>query len=327
MAVLVTGGAGYVGSHLVEQMFDRGIDCVVLDNFETGHRAALPKVKIVKGDLRRRDDVKLLFERHEIDSVCHLAAYAFARESAAEPAKYYENNVCGAINLFAEMKEAGITRIVFSSSSAVYGNVKGSAKENSPLRPVSPYGVTKALVEQVLLSFAKAYGFAVVSLRYFNAAGASPSGRIGEVMGEHPRFIPVCLDNALGRSRYVLIYGTDYETPDGTCVRDYVHVSDVAGAHVAAMEKAEPGEHKIYNLGNEKGYSIREVIAAVETVTGKKLRVREAPREVGDPARIFASSAKARKELNWKPEFGDLESIIATAWEWFRKHPDGYKLL
>jgi UDP-glucose 4-epimerase len=326
MAVLVTGGAGYVGSHLVEQLFDQGIECVVFDNFETGHRAALPKVKIVKGDLRRRDDVKLLFERHEIDSVFHLAAYAFARESAAEPAKYYENNVCGSINLLAEMKEAGVTRIVFSSSSAVYGNA-ASAKENSPLRPVSPYGVTKAVVEQILLSFAKAYEFAVVSLRYFNAAGASTSGRIGEVIGEHPRFIPVCLDSVLGRRSYVSIYGTDYDTPDGTCVRDYVHVSDVARAHVAAMEQAEPGEHKIYNLGNEKGYSIREVIAAVETVTGKELRTRKAPKEVGDPARIFASSAKARKELDWKPEFGDLESIIATAWDWFREHPDSYKLL
>ncbi|MBX7102946.1 MAG: UDP-glucose 4-epimerase GalE [Gemmataceae bacterium] len=325
MRILVVGGAGYIGSHTTRQLAESGHDVWVYDNLSMGHRAAVPADRLIVADLADVGTLDNAFIMNRIDAVVHFAALASVGESVRDPARYWHNNVCLGIQLLETARRNGVKRFVFSSTAATYGEPDAiPITESAPQRPVNPYGHTKLAFEKALGDYAAAYGMGYAALRYFNAAGASRDGTIGEDHSPETHLIPIVLQVALGQRPHLDVFGDDYPTPDGTCIRDYVHVEDLAQAHVLALEKLTDGAGLHFNLGTGGGYSIREVIKAAESVTGRKIAVRNAPRRPGDPAALVASSAKIRQELGWKPRYPDLESILETAWKWHRSHPNGY---
>jgi UDP-glucose-4-epimerase GalE len=325
MRILITGGAGYIGSDAVRLFLARGHDVWVYDNLSMGHRAAVPAERLIVGDLADMDhlDQEILVRR--IEAVVHFAAFTYVGESVLEPGKYYQNNLVNTLNLMECLRRQRVGRFVFSSTAATYGNPERiPIPEDAPQRPINPYGASKLTVERALADYALAYKWGYAALRYFNAAGASPDGSIGEDHDPETHLIPLVIQAVLGQRPHIEMFGTDYATPDGTCVRDYIHVDDLAEAHLLALEHLQPGKQMVYNLGIGKGSSVREVIRAVEEVTGKKVPVKEGPRRPGDPDVLVASSEKIQRELGWRPRYTDLRTIIETAWNWHRSHPKGY---
>jgi UDP-glucose 4-epimerase len=322
--LLVTGGAGYIGSVVAHQLVEAGHETVVLDNLTKGHEEAIPEgVRFVAGDLLDQEGTRGALSEG-FDGVLHFAALSLVGESVEEPERYYRNNVCGTLNLLEAMGEAGVPRLVFSSTAAVYGEPEEvPIPETSPALPTNPYGASKLAVDRMIGAVARARGLMATSLRYFNVAGAS--GRFGEDHHPETHLIPLVLQAAAGTRDAVRVFGTDYPTRDGTPVRDYIHVEDLGRAHLLALEAAEPGEHRVYNLGNGAGFSVREVVEAARSVTGRPIDAVEAPRRAGDPAVLVASSDRARAELGWKPEKPELEAMISDAWDWMRAHPNGYE--
>src|SRR3954453_15368225 len=322
MRLLVTGGAGYIGSIVAQRLVARGDDVTVLDSLDRGHRDAVPEgADFVQADLLDLDAVRAALASG-FDGVLHFAALALVEESVAHPERYYRGNVVATLNLLDAMREAGIGRIVFSSTCATYGEPETvPISEDEPATPVNSYGNSKLRVDRMLADEARAHGLAAVSLRYFNVAGANEP--LGEDHEPETHLIPLILQAAAGTREHISIFGTDYPTPDGSAVRDYIHVDDLARAHLLALEKAEPGRHDIYNLGSGTGYSVREVIDAVRRVTGRDFQVREQERRPGDPPRLVAANAKARAGLEWTPE-RSLDDMIADAWAWRQAHPQGY---
>ncbi|MBA4494204.1 UDP-glucose 4-epimerase GalE [Paenactinomyces guangxiensis] len=327
MAILVTGGAGYIGSHTVAELLDRGEKVIILDSLKKGHHAAVLAEPFYQGDVRDQDLLKRIFSEHEVDAVLHFAADSLVGESVQDPLKYYDNNVVSAQRLLTAMVEHGVKKIVFSSTAAVYGEPEQvPIEEHSPTRPASPYGETKRVIEKMMEWSEKAYGLEYISLRYFNAAGAHPKGHIGEDHDPETHLIPLVLQVALGKREAISIFGDDYPTPDGTCIRDYIHVTDLAQAHWLAVDHLRRGKGSaIYNLGNGNGYSVKEVIDTARKVTGHAIPAIMVPRRGGDPAVLIASSGKAKRELGWHPQYEKLEEIIRSAWEWHQSHPDGYQ--
>lgn len=327
MKVLVTGGAGYIGSHTVHQLIADGHDVVVYDNLSKGHQAAVSdQALFVQGDLRDGPLLSQVLRSHEIEAVVHFAADSLVGESMILPSKYYHNNVVATLALLDTMGECGVTKIVFSSTAAVYGEpTECPIREEMPTQPTSVYGRTKLVIEGMLADFSMAYGLKYVSLRYFNAAGALPGGAIGEDHAPESHLVPLILKTALGQRPAISIYGTDYDTEDGTCIRDYIHVTDLADAHVRALgHLVAGGSSRIYNLGSEKGFSVRQVIEETKKVTGIDFAVVEEGRRPGDPGVLIASSEKIRSELGWVPVQSELRGIIASAWQWHKSHPNGY---
>jgi UDP-glucose 4-epimerase len=325
MRILVTGGAGYIGSHTVKLLLARGHDVWVYDSLVFGHRAAVPADRLIVADLADSAALDHAFVAQRIEAVVHFAAFAFVGESVTHPAKYWQNNVVNTISLIDHCRRHDVSRFVFSSTCATYGIPEHvPITEETPQRPINPYGQTKLAVERVLADFAGAYGLGYAALRYFNAAGAAPDGSIGEDHHPETHLIPLVLQTALGQRAQIELFGTDYPTPDGTCIRDYIHVDDLADAHLRALERIEPGKGLCLNLGTGLGHSNREVIQAAERVTGKKIPVKEGPRRAGDPPQLVAAADKAREALGWEPRYPDLKMIIETAWNWHRTHPRGY---
>lgn len=326
MSYLVCGGAGYIGSHMVAELLDKNIDVVVLDNLEKGHENALLGGKFYIGDLRDKNILNKIFTENSIEAVIDFAAYSLVGESMSEPLKYFNNNVYGTINLLESMKEHNVKYLVFSSTAATYGEPKTiPIDESNETLPTNAYGESKLLVEKILKWCDSAYGIKFTALRYFNAAGAHVNGKIGEDHSPETHLIPLILNVALGKRDKIMIFGDDYDTHDGTCIRDYIHVSDLASAHSLALERLiKGGESAIYNLGNGEGFSVKEVIDVARKVTNHPIPAEIAPRRSGDPAKLIASSTRAMKELNWKPKYNDLETIISTAWNWHKNHPNGY---
>ncbi len=326
MRILVTGGAGYIGSHAVRLFLDRGHDVWVYDSLALGHRQAVPADRLVVGDLGETHRIDQVLVERRIEAIVHFAAWAAVGESVKDPAKYYLNNVVNTLGLMECARKVGLSRFVFSSTAATFGVPEEMpVTEQTPQRPINPYGRTKLLIEHALADYAQAYQWGYAALRYFNASGAHADGSIGEDHDPETHLIPLVVYAATGRRPHIEVFGTDYPTPDGTCVRDYIHVDDLASAHLLALEKLEPGKGLCYNLGIGRGYSVREVIRTVEEVTGKKVPVKEGPRRPGDPPVLVASSEKIQRELGWKPHYADLRSIVATAWNWHSKHPRGYR--
>lgn len=326
MRVLVTGGAGYIGSHAVRELINSGHSVTVLDNLSNGHEEALdPRANFIHGST---GDMELLLQRlhaHQIEAVMHFAADIEVGESVTNPYKYYNNNFSHALNLLHAMMKVGIKKFVFSSTAAVYGNPEKTPIEETQRRhPINPYGRSKMMTEMAIEDFSHAHGLGYTILRYFNVAGASPDASIGEDHQPESHLIPRILQAARDGGE-VKIFGTDYDTEDGTCIRDYVHVVDLARAHVLALEKMEEGKGNIYNVGSENGFSVREVIAACEEVVGKKLQVVEEQRRPGDPAILVASSSRIRRELGWKPLYPKIQTIVQHAWHWHSTHPHGYR--
>jgi len=324
--ILVTGGAGYIGSHTVKALLLEGRDVVVFDSLELGHRDAVLGGELVEGNLLDKDAVDAVFNKYPIDAVVHFAAYASVGDSMVSPDKYFTNNIEGGLNLVNAMREHGVGRIIFSSSAATYGEPMGvPIDESHPQNPTNPYGETKLMFEKILKWYDVAYGIKSVSLRYFNAAGADPEGKIGEDHTPEGHLIPIILQTLLGQRENVKVFGCDWDTPDGTCVRDYIHVTDLADAHLRALAALERGaETGAYNLGNGDGQSVKQMIDAAEEVTGKKVPWMAAPRRPGDPAKLVASSKKLKNELGWQPKYPDVRTIIEHAWRWHSTHPQGY---
>lgn len=317
MNILVIGGAGYIGSHTVRLLHQRGHRPVIFDNLSTGHREAVSQFHFIKGDLRKPADIKKALKSYRIDAVMHFSALALVGESMERPALYYENNIIGGLNLLNAMLEAGVKKIIFSSSAAVYGiPKKAPIEENHPVSPINPYGNTKLGFERILEDFRNAYGIGFTALRYFNAAGASLDASIGENHPVETHLIPRAILSAMGKLKDFCIFGTDYPTKDGTCVRDYVHVLDLAEAHILALEKLKPGKGTVYNLGSERGFSVKEVVELTQKITGRKIKARYGRRRPGDPPVLIARSKKIKKELGWKPAYSDLKTIITTAYNW-----------
>lgn len=327
MNVLVVGGAGYIGSHCVRQLIAAGHHPVVLDNLVYGHRGAVgPDVKLHLGNLGDEAFVGRVLRDEKIEAVMHFAAYCYVGESVTDPLKYYFNNVVATLHLLKAMLAADVKKFVFSSTCATFG-VPASLPihENLPQAPINPYGQTKLDIEHALKALATAHGLSFAAFRYFNAAGAAEDGAMGEDHDPETHLIPVAIDVAVGKRPHIQLFGTDYPTPDGTCLRDYVHVDDLSRAHIAVFDKlGTPGTQLFYNLGTGTPTSNRAVLRAVEKITGRKVKVIESPRRAGDPPELFADSRKARDELGWKVKFPDIESIVATAWKWHSTHPDGY---
>ncbi|WP_173915561.1 UDP-glucose 4-epimerase GalE [Halobacillus sp. Marseille-Q1614] len=328
MTVLVCGGAGFIGSHAVAQLLDKNESVVVLDNLQKGHKKAiLEGAKYYNGDLRDKDFLNKVFTENKLDSVIHFAADSLVGESVEEPLKYYDNNVYGAVCLLTAMAEHNVKRIVFSSTAAAYGEAERMPiQETDPTVPTNPYGETKLAIEKMLKWTEQAHGIEYVVLRYFNVAGADPEGRIGEDHRPETHLIPIILQVALGDREKVYIFGEDYETKDGTCVRDYIHVTDLVDAHLLAIYHLKEGKGSAtYNLGNGEGFTVKEVVDAARRVTGRDIPAEAAPRRAGDPAQLVASSEKAIRDLGWKPKYSDLDTMIETAWNWFKKNPNGYE--
>ncbi len=327
MNVLVVGGAGYIGSHAVKQLIEAGHRVGALDNLFRGHRRAVhPAAAFHQADLRNTAGLARLLRIDEIDCVMHFAALAYVGESVLDPLAYYDNNTAGTISLLAAMKEAGVKRLVFSSTCAVYGEPAAvPIVETMPQQPINPYGWSKWCVERVLRDYAAADpDFAFASLRYFNVAGSAADGSLGEDHDPETHLIPSLLLAGLGRRGPVVVFGTDYSTPDGTCIRDYIHVEDLCDAHLAAMQALRPGDARFYNLGIGRGYSVREVIEAAKRITGIDIPIELGPRRPGDPAVLYADASKIQRELGWKARHTEIEPMIATAWNWLRAHPEGY---
>ncbi len=326
MNVLVCGGAGYIGSHCVRILGGEGYHPVVYDNLVYGHRESVSKFRFYHGDILEKDKLVRVLKECKIDLVMHYAAYAYVGESVQNPRKYYNNNVTAALALLDSMLDAGTRNIIFSSSCSTFGiPEQAELDETHPQKPINPYGMSKFIVERVLQDYQKAYGLQHVIIRYFNAAGADPSGTIGEDHNPETHLIPLVLQTALGQRDHIQIFGTDYRTVDGTCVRDYIHVCDLADVHILAMKYLMGGgESTSFNVGNGNGYSVKEVIEVARKVTGKPIRAIEGPRRDGDPDRLVASCEKASKILGWVPKYHRLEDIITTAWKWHASHPSGY---
>lgn len=327
MSVLVTGGLGYVGSHAVKLLIDRGEKVISYDDLSYGHAAAAAGSKVVIGDIADGEKLRQVMNAQDVDSVMHFAAFASVPESVADPHKYYVNNVAKSLVLLESMVECGVKHMIFSSSAATFGEPEMiPIPEDHPKNPTNPYGRTKLMLEQILSEYDGAYGLKSVSLRYFNASGADPSGQIGEDHDPEHHLIPVVLQTALGQREQVVIAGDDWNTPDGTCIRDYVHVTDLGTAHLLALDSLrQGGPTTVYNMGSGSGYSVKEVIDTAREVSGREIKAVVGPRRPGDPARLVASSKKIRKELGWQPKFAELEAIIATAWNWHKDHPSGYE--
>lgn len=331
MRVLVAGGAGYIGSQVTLELSREGHTPIVFDSLVKGHRASIANAlgrqgRFIQGDLNDLELLKRILLQEKIEAVIHLCAFSLVGESVSHPDKYFRNNLGNGQNLLDAMNAAGVKLLVFSSSAAVYGEPQETpVTEAHPLNPANPYGYTKMAYEGMLRAYDRAYGLRFVSLRYFNAAGADPEADMGEDHHPESHLIPIVLQTALGLRPHLELYGTDYPTPDGTCIRDYIHVLDLAQAHLLALKALAAGSSsQIFNLGNGQGYSNRQVIAVAEAVTGKKIPVMESPRRPGDPSTLVASSARIKSELGWKPRYPQLESIVETAWRWHRNHPNGY---
>ncbi|MFC4619282.1 UDP-glucose 4-epimerase GalE [Camelliibacillus cellulosilyticus] len=325
--ILVTGGTGYIGSHTVLFLREKGQEVVIFDNLQKGHEAAALGATVIQGDLSDEAALDGVFTRYPIDAVIHFAANSLVGESVEDPLKYYDNNVGGTMTLVKKMVQYNVKNLVFSSTAATYGEpVSIPIQETDPTTPTNPYGETKLAIEKMLNWCDRAYGLKYVSLRYFNAAGADPQGRIGEDHDLETHLIPIVLEAALGKRRSVAIYGDDYATEDGTCIRDYIHVMDLAEAHFLALKKLEStSESGIYNLGNGQGFSVKEVIQACRRVTGKDIQAIVSPRRPGDPAVLIASSDKAKAELSWRPKYPELDVIVEHAWRWHQAHPNGFE--
>ncbi len=326
MQLLVTGGAGYIGSVVAEQLLRAGHQVIIIDNLSRGHRQAVPSgAELVVGDLADTEELTALFRRYRFDAVLHFAAFIEAGESMKYPETFFRNNTANALAVLEAMLAARVNRFVFSSTAALYGNpVRSPIQEEDALQPTNAYGESKLLVERMLEWFHRIHGLRYASLRYFNAAGAAAPDR-GEAHQPESHLVPRLMKVALGRQKEMEIFGTDYPTKDGTCVRDYIHVSDLAAAHLLALDALDRAGKLIYNLGSGKGFSVRQVIEGVRRITGHAIPVVESPRRAGDPAVLIASSDKIRRELNWKPQFPELGSILKSAWLWHKNHPDGYE--
>ena len=327
MKLLVLGGAGYIGSHTAYELLDNNHEVVIADNLVTGYRAAVPeRARFYQGDLRDKAFLNDLFKKENVDAVIHFAAFSLVGESVTNPLKYYENNLYGTKILLEAMIENGVDKIVFSSTAATYGEPENiPILESDRTCPTNPYGETKLAMEKMISWAAKAHGLHYVSLRYFNACGAHKSSEIGEAHNPESHLIPLVLQVPNGKREFVSIYGSDYDTPDGTCIRDYIHVTDLAKAHILAVEYLmNGGNSDIFNLGNGIGYSVKEVIETARKVTGHNIPVKVEARRAGEPARLGASGQKAKEILGWEPEIKDLADIIQSAWNWHSKHPDGY---
>ena len=327
MAILVCGGAGYIGSHTVYQLVEKGESVVIVDNLQTGHLDAVnPKAKFYEGDIREAAVLDKIFTENKIDAVVHFAANSLVGESMTNPLKYFNNNVDGMQVLLEAMVRHGVDKIVFSSTAATYGEPERiPIMEDDRTEPTNPYGQSKLIMEKMMKWVSLANGIRYVSLRYFNAAGAIEDGSIGEDHNPETHLIPLILQVPLGKREHITIFGDDYPTPDGTCLRDYIHVLDLADAHVLAVDYLRKGgESNIFNLGNGQGFSVKEMIEAAEEATGHDIKVEIGQRRAGDPAQLIASSEKARSVLGWKPRFTDVRAVIGTAWKWHQQHPEGY---
>lgn len=324
MRILVVGGAGYVGSHSVRHLIRSGHDVTVYDNLTQGHRGAVPADRLVVGDLHDTGKLKAVFAERGIEAVMHFAARTLVGESVTRPDIYYRTNVTGTLDLLDAMVATGVKKIVFSSTCAVFGTVETPISEDLPKNPINPYGFTKLVIERALADYAAAFGLEAAALRYFNACGAAEDAAIGEDHDPESHLIPIVLQAALGQRSNVRIFGTDYPTPDGTCVRDYVHVDDLADAHEKVLGKTMPGRLVDYNLGTGVGVSVRQVIEAARRVTGKPIEAIEDARRPGDPARLMGDPAKARRDLGWQARHTDIEAVIRSAWAWHKAHPQGF---
>ena len=327
MAILVAGGAGYIGSHMVKDLVEHGQEVVVADNLSTGHRDAInPKAKFYEGDIRDRKFLDKIFDNEDIEGVVHFAAFSIVPESMSKPLKYFDNNTGGMITLLEAMRDHNIKYIVFSSTAATYGVPEHMPiKETDPQNPINPYGLSKLMMEKMMHWADKAYGIKFVALRYFNVAGAAPDGTIGEDHGPETHLVPIILQVAQGKRKELSIFGDDYNTPDGTNVRDYVQVMDLADAHILAIKYLEAGnESNAFNLGSSTGFSNKQILEAAREVTGEPIPAKIAPRRPGDPDSLVAASDKARNVLGWDPKYDDVHDIIATAWKWHSTHPKGY---
>ncbi len=328
MTILVLGGAGYIGSHTVYQLIEKGYDVVIADNLETGHMEAVhPKARFYKGDIRDRGFVDSVFDNEKIHAVIHFAANSLVGESMVNPLKYYDNNLCGTKVLLESMVAHNINKIVFSSTAATYGEPESiPILETDKTEPTNTYGETKLSMEKMFKWTSLAHGLKFVSLRYFNACGAHESGEIGEAHLTETHLIPLILQVPNGQREHISIFGDDYDTPDGTCIRDYIHVTDLANAHILAVEYLNAGnDSNIFNLGNGIGFSVKEVIETAREVTNHSIPAVICERRAGDPAKLIASSEKAKTILGWNPEHADLKEIISSAWKWHKNHPNGYK--
>jgi len=321
MKVLIVGGAGYIGSHMVQMLLDRGDDPVVVDNLSTGYRDAVRGGTFIEADLADESALEAVFSTHRVDGVMHFASFIQVGESVREPAKYYRNNFANTLNLLEAMRRHKVGNFIFSSTAAIFGEPEYvPIDERHPRRPINPYGFSKLAVEQALSDFDRAYGLRYTCLRYFNAAGADPEGRLGERHEPETHLIPLVLQVASGRRPHIDVFGQDYDTPDGTCVRDYIHIVDLCAAHLLALDRLRQGAPSAaYNLGNGSGFSVQEVIEAAERVVGTRIARIGAARRAGDPARLVADSSLARTQLQWRPRFDDLETIVRHAWAWERR--------
>jgi UDP-glucose 4-epimerase len=325
MNILVTGGAGYIGSHAVRLLSRAGHDVWVYDNLSQGHRSSVPAGRLIEGELADCDRLTAVLSNRRIEAVMHFAAFALVGESMADPAKYYQNNVVASLALLEAMRASGVAKIVFSSTTATYGEAKRiPITEDEPQQPINPYGFAKLVIERALADYARAYGLGYAALRYFNAAGASPEGDLGEDHTPESHLIPIVLQVALGQRERITVFGDDYPTPDGTCIRDYIHVDDLAAAHLKALERLEPGRGLQLNLGTGRGHSVRQVIDACRRISGRPIAVEIGPRRPGDPPELVADSSRAQAALDWRPKYMELDAIVETAWRWHSTHPQGY---
>ncbi|EOT42698.1 UDP-glucose 4-epimerase GalE [Enterococcus dispar] len=328
MSILVLGGAGYIGSHAVDQLITKGYDVVVVDNLLTGHRQAIHQAaRFYEGDVRDKSFLENVFQKEEIEGVIHFAASSLVGESVEKPLKYFNNNVYGMQILLEVMQENNVNNIVFSSTAATYGEPKVvPIKETAETAPKNPYGESKLMMEKMMKWCDNAYGMKYVALRYFNVAGAKSDASIGEDHNPETHLVPIILQVALGQREALQIFGDDYKTPDGTCIRDYVQVEDLIAAHILALEYLKAGnDSNVFNLGSNNGYSVKEMLEAARLVTGKEIPAKVAPRRAGDPATLVASSDKAKEILGWQPAYTDIKDIIKTAWDWHVSHPHGYE--
>ena len=325
MKILVTGGAGYIGSHTVAELLKKNYQVVVFDNLVYGHQKAIA-CPLIKGDLVNQREVKKIFQKEKIDAVIHFAAYALAGESMENPAKYFQNNILGGLNLLEAMRKNNVRRIVFSSTCAIYGYPeKLPVDEEAPQKPVSVYGESKLIFEKILGWYDQIYGIKNVCLRYFNACGASLNGKIGEDHHPETHIIPVAVQVVQGKREFFQLNGNDYPTPDGTCIRDYIHVADLASAHLLALDYLiKKNKSNYFNLGTGRGYSNKEILTMVKKTSGVDFKVMMGPRRAGDPAAIYADNRKIKKVLGWQPKYSDLKTIAKTAWLWHKNHPDGF---
>jgi len=324
--VLVVGGAGYIGSHMVWLLGRKGVDVVTLDNLSSGHRDAVLQGQFVHGDIADRLILDKVFREHKFDAVMHFASFIQVGESMQDPAKYYQNNVVNTLNLLNAMRSHGVDKFIFSSTAAIFGEPEYTPiDEAHPKQPINPYGWSKLMVEQALADYDRAYGLKSVCLRYFNAAGAHPDGLLGERHDPETHLIPLVLQAASGRRPHITVFGRDYDTPDGTCIRDYIHILDLAEAHWLALQHLQSaGESAAFNLGNGNGYSVESVIQAAKRVTGKTITVQEGQRREGDPARLVANADKIKQQLGWQPAYASLDAIVEHAWQWEYNHASGF---